>query len=126
MRLNRLQRGDNVAPEGGGVVISLVQRDPRRRVLQELEPLRQQRRLAEARRRGDERQLRLRAAIEALAQSRTWDQTAAQPGEVELGREQRTCHDQSRNAPTVKPWINHRCSTANTTSGGIVASARPA
>src|SRR5438270_9266989 len=101
------------------MVVALVQRHPRRRLLREIEPLRQQRRLAEARRRGDEHQLRLRTAIEALAQSRTSDQTTSPPGDEELGLEQQACHDQSRNAPTVNPWIKYRCRAANTTSGGI-------
>src|SRR5438552_3118140 len=110
------------------MVVALVQRDPRRRVVEEIEPPRQERRFTEPGWCGDERQLQLRSAVQALVQSRTWDQAAAHLGEVDLGLEQQAGHDQSRNAPTVllKPWIKYRCRTANTTSGGSMASASPA
>ena len=56
-----------------------------------VEPLGHQRRLAEAGGRGDQGQLRLAPAAQALSQSRTCHQTASQPGDVELGLEQRAC-----------------------------------
>ena len=50
------------------MVVALVKRYPRRRVLEEIEPPRQDRRFTEPGWCGDERQLRLRSAIQALAQ----------------------------------------------------------
>src|SRR5207247_8783665 len=103
-----------------------VHRHRSRRALEETKARRQECRFTEPGWCGDERQLRLRSAVQALAQSRARDQTAAHLGEVDLGLEQQAGHDQSRNAPTVflKPWTKYRCRTANTTSGVIVVRPR--
>jgi hypothetical protein len=91
-------------PDRGTTVVALVQRHPGRQVPGEIEPLRQERRFTEPGWCGDERQLQLRSAVQALLQSRTWDQTAAHLGEVDLGLQQQVFQDQLRNAPCRKPW----------------------
>ena len=91
-RRHRLQRGDQVGPEGGGFVVSQVEREPRHRPSigrSGCQPLRQERRLAEAGRGGDERQLRLGPTAQALDEPWACDQTTSQLGDVELGLEQR-------------------------------------
>ena len=92
----RLQRGDQVGPEQRGIVVALVEREPRRGPSiggSGGQPVGQQRRLAEPGRSGHQRQRRLGPTAQALDQSRTRDQTAPPPGDVELGLEQRACHD---------------------------------
>ncbi len=92
----RLQRGDKIRPEQRGIVVALVEREPRHGPSigrSGGQPLRQQRRLTEPGRRRHQRQRRLRPAAQALAQSRTRDQAASPPGDVELGLEQWACHD---------------------------------
>ena len=93
---HRLQRTNHVGPEGRGSGVARVEGEPRSRRSTGRDggqPLRQQRRLAEAGRRGDERQLRLGPPAQVLVQSRTYHQTASQLGDVELGFEQRGRHD---------------------------------
>ena len=93
-RRHRLQRGDQVGPERHGLVVSLVEREPRHGPFtgrSGRQPLGQERRLAEAGRGGDEGQLRLGPAAQALAQPRTCHQAASWPRDVELGLQQRAC-----------------------------------
>jgi hypothetical protein len=87
-----LQRSDQVSPEQAGVVVALVERQPRRRapvVRSGRHPLRDERRLAEPGRRRHERQRRLRDEVQSLPEPRPLHNTAAPPGDVELGLEQR-------------------------------------
>ena len=93
-RRHRLQRGHQVGPERRGLVVAWVERKPRRGPFigrSGCQPLGQQRRLAEAGRGGDERQLRLGPTAHALDEPWACDQAASQPGDVELGLEQRAC-----------------------------------
>jgi len=96
------QGGDQVGPERRGLAVGPVEREPRHGPSigrSGGQPRRQQRRLAEARRRRDEGQLRFGPAQETLTQSRTSDEAASWPGDVELGIEQQACHA----APTYQP-----------------------
>ena len=124
-----LQCADQVGPEGCGIVVSLVEREPCHGAFlsrSRCQPLGQERRLPKAGRCGDERQFRFDASVQDCSQSWAWHQTASPPGDEELGREQRGYHTWSRIAPTVKPWIKLRCRAANTTNGGTIAIASPA
>jgi len=90
-----LQRGDQVGPERGGLDVARIEREPRRGPFtgrRGCQPFGQQRRLAEAGRGRDERQLRRGAPAQALVKSGTCHQAASRFGDIELGFEQRTCH----------------------------------
>jgi hypothetical protein len=66
------QRGDQVGPEGCRLIVALVEREPGHRLSigrRICQPLGQQRRLAAARRRGDERQRPCGPVIQAFAQA---------------------------------------------------------
>ena len=79
-RSHRLQGGDDIGPEGRRLAVAGVEREPGRRpriVRDACQPLRQQRRLAEAGRCRDERQLELGPATQSLDQSRTSDDCRA-------------------------------------------------
>jgi len=70
----RPQRAGNVRPERRGIVVAMVEREPRHEPSigsSGWQPLRQQRRLTEPGRSRHQRQRRLRRAAQALAQSRT-------------------------------------------------------
>ena len=106
-----IQRGDKVRPEQRGIVVALVEREPRNGPSagrSDSQPLRQQRRLAEPSRSRHQGQRRLRPAAQALAQSRTRHQVAPPPGDVELRLEQWARHDHhpsggSRVVPAGRP-----------------------
>jgi hypothetical protein len=83
-----VQRGDDVAPELRRVVVAAVERYPRDRPARARDEVSQQRRLAEARRRGDERQRRLEPLTQPVAQARAVDGPTLRPGGIELGLEQ--------------------------------------
>jgi hypothetical protein len=76
--LDCLQRGDDVCPEAGGVVVAPIEGDPCIPSSgARCEPLREDGRLAPARRRRDERELELGTGGELLDQARTEDEVAA-------------------------------------------------
>ena len=92
----RLQRGDQVGPEQRGIVVALVEREPRHGTVH-----RHQRRPAS---RPAASSYRTRPALtpasaptrptaQAVTQSRTRDQPLSPPGYVELGLQQRARHD---------------------------------
>ena len=94
----RLQGGDHVGPERGGLAVALIEGEPRHRpVLRGRggEPRGEQRRLAETSGGRDQRQPGVRPAVQPPAQSRAGDQTPPEPGEVELGLDQRACQGSS-------------------------------
>src|SRR5687768_8893197 len=82
----RLQRGDQVRPERDRMVVSAIEREPGRDRASagRGQPLGQERRLAEAGGRGDEGQLGLRTAEQALRQAWSRDQAATGLRGVEL------------------------------------------
>jgi hypothetical protein len=89
---HHLQRGDQVGPEACGLVVGLIEREPRRRVRRVRggrQPRGEHCRLAKAGRRRDQRQPRRGPLVQALGQSRAWHQPAARPGDIKLGLEQR-------------------------------------
>jgi hypothetical protein len=101
--LRPLQCGEKVGPEHDRVVVPLIEREPRRRPSPSSDggqPLRQQRRLAEAGRGRHQRQGHLAPTVQTLAQSRARNQAAPPPRDVELGSEQRACHDRLSSART--------------------------
>jgi hypothetical protein len=95
---NPFQGRDDVGPEGRGPAVALVQRHPGGEPVLRFgvrEPLRQQRRLAESGRCGDERKPGLEPAAQALAQPRARHKTSSRPRDVELGLDERVCHHSS-------------------------------
>ena len=84
-----LQGGDDVGPEPHGFVVPRVEGEPRGGGSVG-EPFGDQRRLAEARRSGDQRERALPAALRRVAEARPGDQRPAPAWRVELGREKRT------------------------------------
>ena len=87
-RRDRLQCGDHVCPESRWIVVALVQRQPCSQALgprSGCQPDSQERGLAEARRCGDERQPRVDATAQTIAEPWTRDGGAPPPGDVELG-----------------------------------------
>ena len=95
---HRPQRRDHIGPEGCGIVVAPIERQPRgqpligRRGRSRRKPLGEQRRLAEASRCGDEHQLRRGPAVQPLAQPRTRHQTTPRPRDIQLRLEQRGWH----------------------------------
>src|SRR5829696_10317460 len=82
-----------VQKEARRIVVPLVQRDPGHRKLATLRPVREQSRLAETGRRGDDGQLAPRALIQPLAQARTRHGFRTRTGHVELGPEYLPVHE---------------------------------
>jgi hypothetical protein len=85
----RLQRGDDVAPEERRVVVARVERQPGDRAPLPAEPVDQQRLLAEAGRRNQERQRAGRTLLQARQQARASDQAGAPGRQGQLGAQQR-------------------------------------
>ena len=126
-RRRRPQRGDHVAPEGHRVVVAGVERQPCSGLLagrcrRPREPLREQPRLAEAGRCGDEGQLRRGTAVQLLDQPRTRHQPWSWPGPIEL-RLQQAAFASASPVASVDLWSAHlaHCSVrvAVTTAGAI-------
>jgi hypothetical protein len=90
--VNRLDGRYQVQEEAHRLVVPLVQRDPGHRKLATPAPVREQRRLAETGRRGDDRQLVPRALIQLLVETRTRHGIRSTTGDVELGLEQLSIH----------------------------------
>jgi hypothetical protein len=84
---------DQVQEEACRIVVPLVQRDPGHRKLAALAPVREQSRLAETGRRGDDGQLVLSAVIQPLVQARTRYGIRTITGYVELGPEDLPVHE---------------------------------
>src|SRR5919112_699000 len=81
------ERSDEIGEEPDGIVVSLVEREPGYGPsLAALEPLEEQRGLAEAGRGGDQGQPASRLPLEPLGEARTRDQLRAGLGWPQLGR----------------------------------------
>ncbi len=86
------------------MIVALVERKPRHRPsidCNSRQPVSEQRCLAEAGRRSDERQLRLGPSVQPVAQSRARHKTTPPLGNVKLGLEQRRNHERLRYEPTT-------------------------
>ena len=96
-RRREVQRGHDVGPEGVGPLLALLERDPCDRAVGggRFQPGRQQRGLAEPRRRGDQGQPRWRCPAEPLGQPRSRHEVTSYPRDEELGAEQVGRHDRS-------------------------------
>ena len=97
LRAGAAQRLDRVRPQRDRVVVALVQRHPRRRRGLARRPRRQQRRLAEPGRAGDEAELRAAPGAQAREQPLAGDRLGRHHGRVELRDEQRRLHAADRN-----------------------------
>ena len=84
---------DQVQEEAHRIVVPLVQRDPGYRKLAALAPVREQSRLAETGRRGDDSQVASRALIQPLVQARTRYGVRTITRHVELGPEDLPVHE---------------------------------
>ena len=120
----RLQRGDKVRPEQRGIVVALVEREPRHGPSigrSGCQPLRQQRRLTEPGRRRHQRQRRLRPAAQALAQSRArdqirvatwgggaWSRAVGLPWPPPLRSPVFTCRQERTRGQPHDGWLPHR------------------
>ena len=108
-RLGRPERGEHalaharsdgskglhqVRQEPGRFGIALVQREPRDRQPALRDPFRDQGALAEAGRRRDERQPALEPLVEPLVEAGAEDDPGSARRDVELGRQDRHCHNQ--------------------------------
>ena len=92
----RPERRDHVRPEHCGIVVALVEREPRHGIAisrSRGQPFGQQRRLAEPGRGRHERQRRLGPADQELVKPWPRYQDASGPRHVELGLQQRPGHD---------------------------------
>ena len=104
-RRHRPQRGDQVRPEGDGMVVAGIEREPhghRPAGRRDSQPFGQERRLAEPGRGRDERQLRLGPTLHAIGQVRPGHQATPPPRGVELAVEQRACHAPRYLAPRIR------------------------
>ena len=138
-RRRPFKRGGHVGPERAHLVVSWIQRHPGGRPSMACggcEPLRDDRGLAEARRRRNNRQLGPRAALEEFGEARPRHDAWTWLGSVELGLKQLAGHGpilrpwrrvrQCRTVPAASPRRKLLRSTRKSTSGGTITIAIPA
>jgi len=91
----RLERGHDVCPEPRGLVVRWVQRHPCHGTVLSgclVQPLSEERRFAEPRRGGKQRQPRGGSATQTVKEPRACHQTRSNLRDVQLRCNQRTCH----------------------------------
>ena len=120
-RDRRLQGGDHVGPERGGLAVALIEGEPRHRPVvrsRRGEPRGEQCGLSEPGRRRDQGQPGLRRMAQAPAQSRAGDHTSPEPGNEQLCFHQGVC--QSSSLVGSRGGDAHEGRACNRTSAGFL------